>query len=94
MTAARTETEFVLRPERLAAMMFELQARGCHNANFVTPEHVVPQILEAIAVEGDCLPLVYNTSTGIHTTASSISAVVILCPRYSGLRITTRPARR
>jgi len=41
-------------PERLAAMMLELQARGCHNINFVTPEHVVPQILEAlpIAVEG------------------------------------------
>lgn len=52
-------------PERLAAMMLELQARGCHNINFVTPEHVVPQILEAlpIAVEGGlCLPIVYNTS--------------------------------
>jgi putative pyruvate formate lyase activating enzyme len=46
-------------------MMLELQARGCHNINFVTPEHVVPQILEGllIAVEGGlCLPLVYNTS--------------------------------
>jgi putative pyruvate formate lyase activating enzyme len=53
------------RPERLAEMMLELQARGCHNINFVTPEHVVPQILEAlpIAVEGGLrLPLVYNTS--------------------------------
>src|SRR5213079_503224 len=38
---------------------------GCHNINFVTPEHVVPQILEALvlAVErGLRLPLVYNTS--------------------------------
>ncbi|MCI0861732.1 MAG: radical SAM protein, partial [Chloroflexi bacterium] len=38
---------------------------GCHNINFVTPEHVVPQILEALplAVEGGLrLPLVYNTS--------------------------------
>ena len=26
----------------LAGMMLELQARGCHNINFVTPEHVVP----------------------------------------------------
>ncbi len=52
-------------PERLAEMMLELQARGCHNINFVTPEHVVPQVLEAlvIAVEGGLrLPLVYNTS--------------------------------
>lgn len=52
-------------PSRLAALMLELQARGCHNINFVTPEHVVPQILEALvpAVEGGLrLPLVYNTS--------------------------------
>jgi putative pyruvate formate lyase activating enzyme len=49
----------------LATMMLELQAEGCHNINFVTPEHVVPQILEAlpIAVEaGLRLPIVYNTS--------------------------------
>ena len=52
-------------PERLADMMLELQGMGCHNINFVTPEHVVPQILEALplAVEaGLRLPLVYNTS--------------------------------
>ena len=52
-------------PERLASMMLELQDAGCHNINFVTPEHVVPQILEAlpIAVEGGLrLPIVYNTS--------------------------------
>ena len=52
-------------PQRLAEMMVELQERGCHNINFVTPEHVVPQILEAlpIAIEnGLRLPLVYNTS--------------------------------
>lgn len=52
-------------PRKLALMMLDLQERGCHNINFVTPEHVVPQILEAllIAVEaGLRLPLVYNTS--------------------------------
>jgi putative pyruvate formate lyase activating enzyme len=55
----------VVRPERLAAMMLELQARGCHNINLVTPEHVVPQILEALplAIRGGLrLPIVYNTS--------------------------------
>jgi putative pyruvate formate lyase activating enzyme len=55
-----------VRPERLASMMLELQAHGCHNINFVTPEHVVPQILESlpIAVErGLRVPLVYNTSS-------------------------------
>jgi putative pyruvate formate lyase activating enzyme len=51
--------------ERLAEMMLELQGAGCHNINFVTPTHVVSQILEALvlAVEaGLRLPLVYNTS--------------------------------
>ena len=53
-----------VRAEELAAMMLRLQTAGCHNINFVTPEHVVPQILEALllAVEGGLrLPLVYNT---------------------------------
>jgi len=52
-------------PHRLAAMMLELQACGCHNINFVTPEHDVPQLIEALplAVEGGLrLPIVYNTS--------------------------------
>lgn len=54
-----------LLPGELAAIMLHLQDQGCHNINFVTPEHVVPQILEALvpAVEhGLRLPLVYNTS--------------------------------
>jgi len=48
----------------IADMMLDPQRQGCHNINFVTPTHVVPQILEAllIAVEkGLCIPLVYNT---------------------------------
>jgi putative pyruvate formate lyase activating enzyme len=52
-------------PERLASMMLHLQSLGCHNINLVTPEHVVPQVLEALvlAVEGGLrLPIVYNTS--------------------------------
>jgi putative pyruvate formate lyase activating enzyme len=51
--------------ESLAGMMLELQDRGCHNINFVTPEHVVPQVLEAVGIaagRGLRLPLVYNTS--------------------------------
>ena len=49
----------------LARVMLSLQARGCHNINFVTPSHVVPQILTALdkAAEGGLkVPLVYNTS--------------------------------
>ena len=52
-------------PEAIAAMMLELQGIGCHNVNFVTPEHVVPQVLEAIALAVDyglAVPIVYNTS--------------------------------
>lgn len=52
-------------PEAIAEMALELQRAGCHNINFVTPEHVVPQILEAIVVaveRGLRLPIVYNTS--------------------------------
>jgi putative pyruvate formate lyase activating enzyme len=48
----------------LAGMMLSLERRGCHNINFVSPTHVVPQILEALelAVEsGLSVPLVYNS---------------------------------
>ncbi len=49
----------------IAALMLSLQEQGCHNINFVTPEHVAPQVLEAVleAVRlGFKLPIVYNTS--------------------------------
>ena len=48
----------------MAAMMLALAERGCHNINFVTPSHVVPQILEAVALaagQGLHIPLVYNS---------------------------------
>jgi putative pyruvate formate lyase activating enzyme len=50
---------------QIAALMLALQEQGCHNINFVTPEHVVPQVVEAIAVaaaHGLSIPIVYNTS--------------------------------
>jgi putative pyruvate formate lyase activating enzyme len=49
----------------LASMMLSLEQQGCHNINFVTPTHVVPQILEALVLareEGLSIPLVYNSS--------------------------------
>jgi putative pyruvate formate lyase activating enzyme len=51
-------------PGQMAAMMIQLQERGCHNINFVTPTHVVPQLLEALVIaidKGLHIPLVYNT---------------------------------
>ncbi len=55
-------------PERLGVMMLELQATGCHNINLVTPDHVVPEILEALLIAIDAglrLPIVFNTSSYI-----------------------------
>src|ERR1700752_2527533 len=52
--------------ERLAEMMLELQARGCHNLNFVSPTHFAPQMARAIllaAEQGLRVPVVYNTNT-------------------------------
>jgi putative pyruvate formate lyase activating enzyme len=49
---------------KLSEIMLYLQGIGCHNINFVTPSHVVPQILSAIseaAAMGLKIPLVYNT---------------------------------
>jgi putative pyruvate formate lyase activating enzyme len=51
--------------QELANMMLDLQTKGCHNVNLVTPTHFVPQILEGLSCawqRGFDLPLVYNTS--------------------------------
>lgn len=51
--------------ERLAEMMLELQERGCHNINFVSPTHFAPQMARAVLIaagRGLRLPIVYNTN--------------------------------
>jgi putative pyruvate formate lyase activating enzyme len=56
------EGEIVSIP-RLAGAMLYLQRIGCHNINLVTPTHVVPQIVQALAFaarNGLRVPLVYN----------------------------------
>lgn len=48
----------------LADHMVQLQKEGVHNINFVTPTHVIPQILESLLLaceKGFNIPLVYNT---------------------------------
>jgi len=50
--------------KKLAGIMITLQKEGCHNINLITPSHVVPQILAALALaieDGLNIPLVYNT---------------------------------
>ncbi len=49
----------------LAQMLLDLQAKGCHNAGFVSPTHFVPQIVGSIEIaarRGLRLPLIYNTN--------------------------------
>jgi putative pyruvate formate lyase activating enzyme len=49
--------------EELANTMMYLQHIGCHNINFVTPTHFVPQWVEALSIaikKGLHLPIVYN----------------------------------
>jgi putative pyruvate formate lyase activating enzyme len=51
--------------ERLAEIMLELQAKGCHNINFVSPTHFAPQMARSIllaAEQGLRVPIVYNTN--------------------------------
>ena len=61
---SQTDTGDEAEPETIAGMMLELQTLGCHNINFVSPSHVVPQIMAAVLIAtqaGLQIPLVYNT---------------------------------
>jgi putative pyruvate formate lyase activating enzyme len=61
---SQTDSGNEVEPEDLATMMLDLQARGCHNINFVSPSHVVPQIMAAVMIAAQAglkIPLVYNT---------------------------------
>lgn len=61
---SQADTGQEVEPEQLAEILLELQQDGCHNINFVSPSHVVPQILAAVLIAAQAglhLPLVYNT---------------------------------
>lgn len=61
---SQTDSGDEVEPEQIATMMLELQALGCHNINFVSPSHVVPQIMAAVLIAAKAglkIPLVYNT---------------------------------
>ncbi len=52
--------------ERLVEIFLELQTKGAHNINLVTPTHFIPQIakaLEAAKLQGLIIPIVYNTGS-------------------------------
>jgi len=61
----KTQKKNEVSHERLAEMMLELQAKGCHNIGFVSPTHFAPQMARAILIaaeNGLNLPIVYNTN--------------------------------
>ena len=65
--------EGVKTAEELADLYLELQAQGVHNLNWVSPSHVVPQAVEALAIaarRGLRLPVVYNS--GGYDSASTL----------------------
>ena len=50
---------------KVASMMVDLEKRGAHNINFVTPSHYVPLLMEAMLKaykSGLKIPIVYNSS--------------------------------
>lgn len=50
---------------RLAEIFLELQEKGAHNINLVTPTHFVPHIIDALdiaKINGLTLPVLYNCS--------------------------------
>jgi putative pyruvate formate lyase activating enzyme len=54
-----------LSAEALASIFLELQDLGCHNLNWVSPSHQVPQLVRALVVaarRGLEIPIVYNTN--------------------------------
>ena len=61
---SQSDTGDEAEPESIAGMMLALQSQGCHNINFVSPSHVVPQIMAAVLIAAQAglrIPLVYNT---------------------------------
>ena len=87
-------SEWEASPELIAEMMLSLQAAGCENINLVSPSHVAPQILAAVAlaVEGGLgLPLVYNSGgyDAVHTLQLLDGVIDIYMPdtKYSDDRV-------
>ena len=87
-------------PETLAGLMLDLQQRGCHNINLVSPTHVVPQILAAVLIAAHAglrIPLVYNTGgyDSLETLALLDGVVDIYMPdmKYADAEVAERYSR-
>ena len=52
-------------PERLSRIYLELESRGAHNINLVTPSHIVPPVLHSLVLAREAglgIPVVYNSN--------------------------------
>jgi putative pyruvate formate lyase activating enzyme len=94
---SQTDSGQEIEPEELATIMLDLQEQGCHNINFVSPSHVVPQIIAGVllaAQAGLRLPLVYNTGgyDSLSTLKSLDGIIDIYMPdiKYADARIGQR----
>lgn len=83
--------------ERLSEIFLELQHKGAHNINLVTPTHYVPQIVEALKrakKNGLSVPIVYNTGSyeKVDTIRMLEGLIDIWLPdcKYYGKELATR----
>ncbi|MCM1089770.1 MAG: radical SAM protein [Butyrivibrio sp.] len=63
---AQGSTEKIIPISRLSEIFLELQAKGAHNINLVTPTHFIPQLVQALITAKDhglTIPIVYNTGS-------------------------------
>lgn len=59
--------------ERLADIFKELEDKGAHNINLVTPTHFIPSIIRALDIYRPDIPIVYNS--GGYDTALQIRSL-------------------
>lgn len=86
--------------ERLAEMMMELQEKGCHNINCVTPTHFAASMISAIDLAragGFNLPIVYNTSgydsVGLIAELKGYIDIYLVDMRYASDEMARRYSR-
>lgn len=58
---SRSQTGKEITEYELAEIFKDLESRGAHNINLVTPAHFVPEIIKAFEIYRPKIPVVYNT---------------------------------
>ena len=91
---SRNEVGREVSESELADIFIELEKKGAHNVNLVTPTHFVPGIISAVATareRGLSVPIVYNTSSyeKIETVEMLRGTVDVWLPDLKYYRETT-----